>query len=360
VIVAPPKAPLRDAPLPRRTRTIVNVEKQRQIDDLSSAMGYPRRTFEAMDSQHVFIVGTDGVLRFEQGPFNSGGVEAGKSAVASEIVDRNVVTFEAGSEREVLVLKADGALLIETAPFGLAADGRCAEGFVWREAFPNDHACVSPSTRAQAAADNLAGPSRIFPIGPPIVICLPGYVWREANADDHVCVAPSTRMETARDNASSPSHLAAVSQLKFLGWPVSGFNMMGNRDVMVLDPYAKLWLAKPPLARSAKPAEIAENVRAFQAIDPQRTLVLTTDDQLQVYPLQAGRAATTCKNIWASSRLPTERSSPSNRMIPCGENYQGNRSTAMCGRCRRSMLRPSLSSNTMERCRSEGQRTLTS
>jgi hypothetical protein len=109
VIVAPPKAPLRDAPLPRRTRTVVNVEKQRQIDDLSSAMGYPRRTFEAMDSQHVFIVGTDGVLRFEQGPFNSGGVEAGKSAVASEIVDRNVVTFEAGSEREVLVLKADGA-----------------------------------------------------------------------------------------------------------------------------------------------------------------------------------------------------------------------------------------------------------
>jgi hypothetical protein len=31
--------------------------------------------------------------------------------------------------------------------------------------------------------------------------CKHGYVWREATPDDHVCVTPGTRDQTADDNA---------------------------------------------------------------------------------------------------------------------------------------------------------------
>jgi hypothetical protein len=32
---------------------------------------------------------------------------------------------------------------------------------VWREAYPNDHVCVSSATRSQAQSDNAAANSRI-------------------------------------------------------------------------------------------------------------------------------------------------------------------------------------------------------
>ena len=35
--------------------------------------------------------------------------------------------------------------------------------------------------------------------------CLDGYVWRQATPQDHVCVTPAVRGQTARDNALAPS-----------------------------------------------------------------------------------------------------------------------------------------------------------
>lgn len=77
----------------------------------------------------------------------------------------------------------------------------CRQGFVWREAFPGDHVCVTPETRAQAAFDNSQAEARRDPeggFGPDT--CLPGFVWREARPGDHVCVTPETRAQTAADN----------------------------------------------------------------------------------------------------------------------------------------------------------------
>ena len=77
----------------------------------------------------------------------------------------------------------------------------CRQGYVWREAFPGDHVCVTPATRAQAAYDNSQAGARRDPngaYGPDT--CLPGYVWREACPGDHVCVTPETRAQTAEDN----------------------------------------------------------------------------------------------------------------------------------------------------------------
>jgi len=78
----------------------------------------------------------------------------------------------------------------------------CKQGFVWREAFPNDHVCVSPASRTRARADNVAAASRINPArivyGPNT--CKQGFVWREADERDWVCVTGQVRAQTRSDN----------------------------------------------------------------------------------------------------------------------------------------------------------------
>ncbi len=87
----------------------------------------------------------------------------------------------------------------------------CKQGFVWREARPDDHVCVTPETRQQAAEDNLQAAARREPEGGPWGpdTCLAGYVWREAYKDDHVCVTPETREQTRLDNSQADERLAA-------------------------------------------------------------------------------------------------------------------------------------------------------
>jgi|688.fasta_scaffold498536_1 hypothetical protein len=87
--------------------------------------------------------------------------------------------------------------------------GTCIQGYVWREAFPDDRVCVTPEIRSQAAYDNSQAPSRIDPVnhtyGPNT--CVQGYVWREANPSDLVCVTPETRSQTAYDNSQASSRV---------------------------------------------------------------------------------------------------------------------------------------------------------
>ncbi len=88
----------------------------------------------------------------------------------------------------------------------MAEKDACKPGFVWREAFPGDHVCVTPETRAQAAHDNSQAEARRDPngaFGPDT--CIPGFVWREARPGDHVCVTPEVRAQTAEDNRKAES-----------------------------------------------------------------------------------------------------------------------------------------------------------
>ena len=57
----------------------------------------------------------------------------------------------------------------------------CKSGYVWREAIPNDHACVTPESREQARTDNEARDSHINHADHTYGwdACMPGYVWRE-------------------------------------------------------------------------------------------------------------------------------------------------------------------------------------
>ncbi|MEV7613997.1 hypothetical protein [Streptomyces sp. NPDC089799] len=74
----------------------------------------------------------------------------------------------------------------------------CLEGFVWREARPDDHVCVEPAVRDQVRADNVRSDTTT---GLGSKECAPGRVWREAYPGDTVCVEPRVRDRAREDNA---------------------------------------------------------------------------------------------------------------------------------------------------------------
>ena len=49
----------------------------------------------------------------------------------------------------------------QAAPSG--AGDPCKAGYVWREAVPGDHVCVTPAQRDQAGLDNAQAPNRLAP-----------------------------------------------------------------------------------------------------------------------------------------------------------------------------------------------------
>src|SRR6266545_1762647 len=81
----------------------------------------------------------------------------------------------------------------------------CKQGFVWREARPEDHVCVTPDIREQTAQDNAQADARRDPAGGPYGpdTCLQGYVWRDAYEGDHICVTPETREQARLDNSKA-------------------------------------------------------------------------------------------------------------------------------------------------------------
>jgi hypothetical protein len=108
---------------------------------------------------------------------------------------------------------AGASSLINTAPAASAqppfGPDTCKQGYVWREAIPSDHVCVTPDTRSQTAFDNSQAASRRNPTGPfGSDTCIQGYVWREAFPNDHVCVTPDTRSQTAFDNSQAATRRA--------------------------------------------------------------------------------------------------------------------------------------------------------
>jgi hypothetical protein len=89
----------------------------------------------------------------------------------------------------------------------------CLQGWVWREAIPTDHVCVTPEVRSQTAYDNSQAAARRNPNGGPYGpnTCLNGYVWRDAYPSDTVCVTPATRTQAAEDNLQAANRVASLN-----------------------------------------------------------------------------------------------------------------------------------------------------
>ena len=141
-------------------------------------------------------------------------------------------------------LVAKGATpALAACPFGTE---QCKPGFVWREAFTGDHACVTGAVRSQARADNLQALQRVLPGG----LCKPGFVWREANAADKVCVSGQVRTKTAQQNLAAP----------------------GNIDPLCRDPSAGLDL-RTEYARKNTGALPAKPSSSYISIQPDGSLI---------------------------------------------------------------------------------------
>ena len=71
----------------------------------------------------------------------------------------------------------------------------CLKPYVWREAKPSDHVCVSVGARTAVKAQNAAAAVNRSPMGGAFGpdTCKSGFVWRDAFAGDHVCVLPAVR-----------------------------------------------------------------------------------------------------------------------------------------------------------------------
>src|SRR5581483_3006893 len=85
----------------------------------------------------------------------------------------------------------------------------CIPGYVWRQANPADHVCVTPAIRRQTAQENSTGDQRRSPnggpYGPDTCVDGHGWVWRDAFPGDHVCVTGDSRTQAANDNAAAES-----------------------------------------------------------------------------------------------------------------------------------------------------------
>jgi hypothetical protein len=99
--------------------------------------------------------------------------------------------------------------------------GACIEGFVWREAGPNDRVCVTPESRYLAALENNQAGARRNPNGGPYGpdTCLQGYVWRDGFANDHTCVTVERRTIAAQENAMGPSRYRACRPARIVPRP---------------------------------------------------------------------------------------------------------------------------------------------
>ena len=119
-----------------------------------------------------------------------------------ESIDRNGV--------EVDVISKDPSAGRAVVRIRSARPLRCVQGFVWREARPEDRVCVTPARRAEVREENRLADSRRQPgggaYGPDT--CRQGYVWREAFPGDHVCVPPASRSKAREENSEAHERLA--------------------------------------------------------------------------------------------------------------------------------------------------------
>ena len=183
------------------------------------------RSFQTLDGyENIFVLGTDGNLWLEHGPF-------GTVPPKREQVDGNVQAFQALDERLVFVQGLDGNLWLENGPFGQV---------------PPPRAQVDGNVKGFAAVDE----NHAFVLG------TDGKLWLEQGPFGHV---PPSRQLVATD--------------------VRGFRALAVPDwVWVLDNERNLWLCSSPFGSSRQ--QIDGNVLAFQPLDIDHVVVLGTDGNL--------------------------------------------------------------------------------
>jgi hypothetical protein len=113
------------------------------------------------------------------------------------------------NQRKTAILRLGLALAcFALVPIAQSMRDECASGYVWREARPTDHVCVTPESRSLVKQENSRAQQRwtAGAYGPHT--CTQGYVWREAFKGDDVCVTPERRDQVREENRVANSRRA--------------------------------------------------------------------------------------------------------------------------------------------------------
>jgi hypothetical protein len=118
------------------------------------------------------------------------------------------------NQRKTTILQ--GLVALELGCFALASMAQsprdrdvCASGYVWREARPSDHVCVTPESRTLVKQENSRARQRWTSGAYGPHTCTQGYVWREAFQGDDVCVTPERRDQVREENRVANSRRAS-------------------------------------------------------------------------------------------------------------------------------------------------------
>jgi len=135
------------------------------------------------------------------------GAASRQKAITQTVSQASVPTPSSGTPSHVPMAEAAAM----TGRLTYSGD-RCQSGFVWREANPEDHVCVTPEARTRTRQENQLAPTRrnaAGAYGPNT--CISGYVWREAFEGDTVCVTPDVRQAVKEENHLGPSRRSGGS-----------------------------------------------------------------------------------------------------------------------------------------------------
>jgi hypothetical protein len=225
-------------------------------------------TFQALDSSNVLVLGRDAKLWFEHGPF-------GSVPPPRQQIDGNVMNFQAVDSQNVVVLGWDRNLWLEHAPFGVVPPAReqidggvlsyqaldsthvlvlGGDGNLWYEVAPFG---VVPPIRQQIDAQVRA--FRAIDSGTILVLTTDGTLW----------------LEFPPFGAGSPSARAPIDT------NVRSFQPIDAQDVFVLDDSGNLWFERAPFG-SPPPnrQQVDFTASTFTAFDAQHVLVLGFDAKL--------------------------------------------------------------------------------
>lgn len=165
---------------------------------------------------------------------------------------RTRLTYSAAAVAALAGMTGPAAAVADPLPFG---PDTCISGYVWREAIPSDHVCVTPAVRDRTQQENGSAVERRDPAGAyGSNSCKQGFVWREAFDGDTVCVTPDIRSQTKADNAAAASRVqsqsASQSQNKTGGQVLFEVTGSGTADTIDIDPGGRIYGAAAPWSRS--------------------------------------------------------------------------------------------------------------
>lgn len=228
------------------------------------------RTFQGIDTQHVYALGTDANLWLEQGPF-------GSASPARTQVDGGISTFQALQDgtHNVLVMDEEGNLFLDSPPFGTAPPARVQVDYSVR----SFQALNSQTIFVLGSDGNLSIEYAPFGTLPPFRQIVDASV-----RDFHVLDANKVLVLGADGNLwleQAPFGTVPPARVQVDGNVYAFQKVPGSDAIYVLGTDGNLWLEQPPFG-TVPPArvQVDGHVRSFQAMSAGNVFVLGTDGSL--------------------------------------------------------------------------------